>query len=261
MEHNGLMAALRFGSLVLGASLACLFSGTDRAQAEDPPPSLAFAAGATSTPIAYEGTEAESAVAEERLGKGETTLRQGEREHEGFFLRLSVGPGAARTRYEERVDGTRTSEVSSAGLTGIVEVAAGGRAVENLIVHGTLMYSRYDSPTRQVDGVKDASMHVSSSAFMLGPGTTYYFMPYNVFLSGSTGLAWQIEERRGGQVSGNTGWFVSLSAGKEWWVGAGNWGLGAALRGTFAAGHVELAGVRSTSRLMNLGLAFCATYN
>jgi hypothetical protein len=123
------------------------------------------------------------------------------------------------------------------------------------------MYSRYDSPTRQVDGVKDAAMHVSASAFMLGPGTTYYFMPYNVFLSGSTGLAWQIEERPGGQVAGNTGWFVSLAAGKEWWVGAGNWGLGAALRGTFAAGHVDLAGVRSTSRLMNLCLAFSATYN
>ena len=253
----GVMAALPFGSrALLLAGLACLAARP--ARAED---SLAFAAAGTVTPIAYDSTEDESAVAAERLGKGELTLRPGEREHEGFFLRLSVGPGAARTRYEERVDGTRNSEVSTSGLTGIVEVAAGGRAVENLIVHGTLMYSRYDSPTRQVDGVKDAGMHVSASAFMLGPGTTYYFMPYNVFLSGSTGLAWQIEERRGGQVAGNTGWFVSLSAGKEWWVGAGNWGLGAALRGTFAAGHVDLAGVRSTSRLMNLGLAFCATYN
>lgn len=232
-------------------------------------PALAHAEGpaqagtklSTSAPIAYDSTEDESAAADERLGKGELTLRPGEREHDGFFLRLSVGPGAARTRYEERVDGTRTSEVATSGLTGIVEVSAGGRAIENLIVHGTAMYTRYDSPSRQVDGVKDAGLHVNASAIMLGAGTTYYFMPYNVFVSGSTGLAWQIETRGGGEITGNTGFFVSLSAGKEWWVGSGNWGLGAALRGTFAAGHVDLAGVRSTSRLSNLGLAFCATFN
>jgi hypothetical protein len=222
------------------------------ARAED----LASAAGALSlrSAISYDSTE-ERAAADESLGKGET-LRAGEREHDGFFLRMSVGPGAARTRYEERVDGARKSDVASSGLTGIVEVSVGGRAIENLVVHGTAIYTRYDSPTRLVDGVKDAGMHVSASAVMLGAGTTYHFMPYNVFLSGSAGLAWQIEERRGGEVAGNTGFFVSLSAGKEWWVGDGNWGLGAALRGTFAAGHVDLGGVRSTSRLGNLGLAF-----
>jgi hypothetical protein len=235
---------------------AVLFPRPSPAHAEDLPNATTTG---QPTPIAYSSTK-ESDAADESLGKGETVLA-GEREHDGFFLRMSLGPGAARTHYEERVDGTRVSDVATSGLAGIAEVAAGGRAVGNLIVHGNLMYSRYHSPTRTVDGVKDAAMDVSATALMLGAGASYYFMPYNVFLTAALGLAWQIESRSGGDVAGNTGFFVSLAAGKEWWVGDGNWGLGAALRGTFASGQVDVAGVRSTSRLGNLGLAFCATFN
>jgi hypothetical protein len=233
-------------------------SAATTARAEDAPSQLHTPkAGA---PISYEGTEADRAAADQNLGKGET-LRAGEREHDGFFLRMAGGPGAARTRYDERVDGTHVSDVTTRGLTGIVEIAAGGRLVDNLIVHGNLIYTRYSSPTRLVDDVEDAAVPVSATGLMLGAGTTYYFMPYNVFLTGALGLAWQIESRKGGDIAGDTGFFFSLSAGKEWWVGHGNWGLGAALRGTFAVGSVDVFGVRSTSRLGNLGIAFCTTFN
>jgi hypothetical protein len=255
------MRALRLCTCVritAGLGLACSLLYESAAHADDKPHTAStLGAGAA---IAYSSSEADSDAADQSLGKGET-VRAGDREHDGFFLRMSAGPGAARTRYEERVDGTRVSDVTTSGLTGIVEVAVGGRAVGNLLVHGNVIYTRYDSPTRNVDGVKDAAMHVSASALMLGAGTTYYFMPYNVFLSGSLGLSWQIESRPGGEIAGNTGFFFALSAGKEWWVGDGNWGLGAALRGTFAAGKVDVAGVQSTSRLGNLGLAFCTTFN
>ena len=40
--------------------------------------------------------------------------------------------------------------------------------------------------------------------------------------------------------------FVALAAGTEWWVGrSGDWGLGAALRATFLAAPVDVAGVRA----------------
>lgn len=240
-------------SFVLLCSLATLF-GAGGARADD----RASGGSKLRGPIEYASTEDERDA--QRLGKGDLT-RSGEREHDGFFLHMSVGPGAARTRYEERVDGSSVSDVQTSGLTGIMEVALGGRAIGNLIVHGNLLYSRYNSPTRYVDDVKDASIKVTASALMLGAGTTYYFMPYNVFLSGALGLSWQIEQRPGGEVAGNTGFFFALSAGKEWWVGDGNWGLGTALRGTFAAGKVDVAGVHSTSRMGNLALAFCTTFN
>lgn len=186
----------------------------------------------------------------------------GAREHDGFFLRLSIGPGAGRAHYKERVDGMRTSTVEASGLAGMFDVAAGARVVGNLIVHGNLLFTRFDSPTRRVDGVKDAALHVTSSATMLGAGASYYFMPLNVYVSGSLGMAWAFERRARDQLRSGTGVFVGLAAGKEWWVGrSGEWGLGAALRATFLAAPVDILGVESTLKLGNIGVAFSATFN
>lgn len=187
----------------------------------------------------------------------------GAREHDGFFLRLSIGPGAGRAHYKERLEeGERVSTVEASGLAGMFEVAAGARVVGNLIVHGNLQFSRFDSPTRRVDGVKDAALHVTSSASMLGAGVTYYFMPYNVYVSGSLGMAWAFERRQNDQLRSGTGVFVGVSAGKEWWVGRdGAWGVGAALRTTFSAAPFDVAGVESTLKLGNIGVAFSATFN
>jgi hypothetical protein len=186
----------------------------------------------------------------------------GAREHDGFFLRVSLGPGAGRTHYRESVDGTRVSQVEASGLSGMFDVGVGGRLVGNLILHGNLLFSRFDSPTRRVDGVKDAALRVSSSATLLGIGTSYYFMPLNVYLSGSVGLGWLFERREGEQLQSGTGVFVSLAAGKEWWVGrSGTWGVGAALRCSFAAAPVDVAGVESTLKAGNIAVAFSATYN
>lgn len=186
----------------------------------------------------------------------------GAREHDGFFLRLSIGPGAGRAHYKESVDGARTSTVEADGLAGMFDVCVGGRVVQNLIVHGSLMFTRFDSPTRNVDGVEDAAVHVTSSSTMLGGGASYYFMPLNVYLSTSLGLAWVFERREHDQLRTGTGVFIALAAGKEWWVGrSGDWGLGAALRTTFAAAPVDIAGVESTLKLGNIGVAFSATFN
>jgi len=186
----------------------------------------------------------------------------GYREHDGFFLRLSIGPGAGRAHYRERVDNDRTSSVEASGLAGMFDVSVGGRVVGNLIVHGSLMFTRFDSPTRRVDDVKDAALHVTSSSTMLGAGASYYFMPLNVYVSSSLGMAWTFERRENDQLRSGTGVFVALAAGKEWWVGrSGDWGLGAALRTTFAAAPVDIAGVQSTLKLGNIGVAFSATFN
>lgn len=186
----------------------------------------------------------------------------GAREHDGFFLRLSIGPGAGRAHYKESIDDLRVSTVEASGLAGMFDLAVGGRVVGNLIVHGNLMFSRFDSPTRRVDGVKDAALHVASSSTLLGAGASYYFMPLNVYLSASLGMAWAFERRAGDQLRTGTGVFVALAAGKEWWVGrSGEWGLGAALRTTFMAAPIDMAGVESTLKLGNIGVAFSATFN
>jgi hypothetical protein len=186
----------------------------------------------------------------------------GAREHEGFFLRINIGPGAGRTRYKESVDGAQVSSVEASGLSGMLDVGVGGRLVGNLILHGNLLFSRFYSSTRLVDGVKDAAVHVTDSATLVGAGVSYYFMPFNVYLSSSFGLAWLFEGREDGQLRSDAGLFVTLAAGKEWWVGrSGAWGVGAALRGTFAAAPVDIAGVQSKLKSGNVAVAFSCTYN
>lgn len=186
----------------------------------------------------------------------------GAREHDGFFLRLSMGPGAGIALYREKVDTVRTSDVEARGLAGLFELSMGGRVVGNLIAHGSVLFTRFQSETRRVDGVKDAAQSVTSSSTMVGGGGSYYFMPLNVYVSSSVGLAWAFEERGNDQLRSGTGVFVLVAAGKEWWVGrSGEWGLGASLRGTFAAAPVDIAGVESTLKVATIGLAFSATFN
>jgi hypothetical protein len=186
----------------------------------------------------------------------------GAREHDGFFLRLSMGPGAGRTRYEESIDGVRVSEVDASGLSGLLDIGVGGRLVGNLILHGDLIFSRFYSATRMVDDVKDATVSVSTSATLVGAGVSYYFMPLNVYLSTTLGLGWLFERREGDELRSGTGFSLAFAAGKEWWVGrSGTWGVGAALHGTFAIAPVDVAGVEGNMKAGNIAAVFCATYN
>lgn len=186
----------------------------------------------------------------------------GAREHDGFFLRLSMGPGAGRTRYDESVDGVRVSDVEASGLSGILDVAVGGRLVGNLILHGDLIVSRFTSPTRRVDGVKDASIGVVTSTTLVGAGASYYFMPLNVYLTTTLGLGWLVEQRSGEQLRSGTGFSLAVAAGKEWWVGrTGTWAVGAALHGTFVTAPVAIAGVESEMKAGNIAAVFSATFN
>jgi hypothetical protein len=186
----------------------------------------------------------------------------GAREHDGFFLRLSMGPGAGRTRYDESVDGVRVSEVEANGLSGLLDIGVGGRLVGNLILHGNLIFSRFNSPTRRVDGVEDASISVSTSATLVGAGVSYYFMPLNVYLSTTLGLGWLFERRSGEELRSGTGFSMAAAAGKEWWVGrSGTWGVGAGLHGTFVTAPVDIAGVESQMKAGNIAAVFSATYN
>jgi hypothetical protein len=187
----------------------------------------------------------------------------GAREHEGLYVRLQLGPGAARSRYRERVNGVNEAAVQASGLSGTFDLTVGGRAVSDLILHGNLTYSRSHAPSRDVDGVQDASLEVSTTALSLGGGATYYFMPYNLFLGAALGPSWLFESRgKSGDVRSKTGVFALGSGGKEWWVGPrSQWALGVALRYTFAAARVEIGGLESMMKYMDLVLAFSITFN
>ncbi len=187
----------------------------------------------------------------------------GAREHDGFFLRLTVGTGAGFASYREAIDGSRTEDVETGGVAGETEVAIGGRVVGDLIVHGNLLLSGVGDANKTVQGVQNASKKIDASLVLFGGGLTYYFMPHNVYLSGMFGMGAMKESRDDRMiVESKLGIGGALMLGKEWWAGPrAQWGLGSALRGTLLSAPVSLGGVDSRMFGSQITIAFSATYN
>lgn len=189
----------------------------------------------------------------------------GAREHEGFFLRMTLGLGAGVMGYDEAVDGRRVSHVKTRGLAALFGVSVGGRVVENLLLHGDLLVASTGDARKEIDGTPNATDRIDGTFALLGGGLTYYFMPVNAYASVIAGVCGMNEVRDSEAslaIRSDLGFGGSLMVGKEWWVGrAGEWGLGAALRSSFYTAPVIIANDRTRMRGADIGLAFSATFN
>lgn len=170
-------------------------------------------------------------------------------EHDGFFLRFQVGPGA--------LDASRSS-VSVGGVSGTAGFAVGGTIARNLILYGEFTHQTAADPTLEVGGVSQRVDGSSISLSGFGPGLAYYIMPANLYLS-ATALLSTVEIREGrASLSTDMGFGGRFSIGKEWWVSR-DWGLGVALVGTLAS--VPIEGASTSLSVKGLSLAFSATLN
>lgn len=146
--------------------------------------------------------------------------------HDGFFLRLSGGPGMALTSAKgDHI----TTEVFGAG--GDYNVALGGALSENFILHASAWGWRLFDPTVKVslgklsaeDTMEDSTLGVN----MLGLGATGYFGD-NFYATASAGVALLVMEIDGERKESDTpGYGLDVALGKEWWV-ADHIGLGVA---------------------------------
>jgi hypothetical protein len=137
-------------------------------------------------------------------------------------------------------------------------LAVGGALIENLALHADFQSTLLPHPTQRAMGVK--SDYPADIVFeSMGIGLTYYFMPINIYVSGSVGLGVLVFEHDNGQ-SKNTRSGLALNGlvGKEWWVGS-DWGLGLAGQVLFMRvkdyvddGHLSA---------LAFNLLFSATYN
>jgi len=180
--------------------------------------------------------------------------------HDGFFLRLNlVGVGGATTTGDDGSD-----ELEFSGAASMLDLAIGGMITDNLALHGTLFGWLLDQPTVQLTGYPETEANGTVTMGALGIGITRFFMPSNVYLSGSIGLgAIEIDPDLGGIPNYETdaGLALQLLVGKEWWVGD-NWGLG-------VAGALGYHNVSDEDDLgndvdwtgANLGLMFSVTFN
>jgi hypothetical protein len=208
------------------------------------------------------------------LGTPEAEIPKGEwdpwehvrtRRHDGFFLRLAIGMGGGALGGDDHTLEATETGVSGFGLA--TDIAIGGAIVENLILHADIYQVTLFNPTVHVDD-EDAgdadevgdSYGVGQDVRMagLGIGVTYYFMPVNVYLSGSIGLGQAVFEGDHGDTEGSDlGFGFNAMIGKEWWVGA-DWGIGAAAQLLVISAEDDVLG---NINGLAAGVLFSATYN
>lgn len=178
---------------------------------------------------------------------GQARIYRGHTHGGGFLLRLSGGLGAASTSADIEGDDPELS-----GGSGDINIAIGGIVSPGLALHGTIWGWSVQDPEVEwlgVEGWIPADLSMSA----IGGGLTYYFMPANLYLSGSLGLATLSLER----AESDTGLAFDFTVGKEWWVGA-RWGLGIA--GAFGYHSIPGEGDEDWSG-RNIALRFTATFN
>jgi hypothetical protein len=155
--------------------------------------------------------------------------------HDGFYMRALMGFGFG----EMRGDVANGRLVISGN--GIAEAFAFGYAIkENLILYGEYGIAGLLEATASGAGKNPNTTDTTDLVLSFAPGMAYYFGPSNMYVSGALGLAFSIATEKLGGASvtdvkhdSTAGLGGNLTLGKEWWVSA-NWGLGIALRGSFA---------------------------
>lgn len=183
----------------------------------------------------------------------------GVNEHEGFFLRLGLGPAYIRMSAS---DDAMDASVYGGGAAFLL--ALGGNVTQNLIIYGELLGEMAVNPTIEINDVEFDTEDVSAGAFGVGVGLAYY-LPSNIYFSGTLAaaqLSIQADQDGDGDTEevGETDFGPTFSGqiGKEWWV-SDNWGLG--LAGQVLFGNMKDGEADVTWTTVGVGFLFSATYD
>jgi len=171
--------------------------------------------------------------------------------HDGFFLRFNLGVG----HFDAEWHGGLADSMSIAGPSGHFGLALGGAIAPNLILFGELSSDAASNPTFRY-GPFEGDLGSDLGLVGFGPGIAYYFMPVNLYLSGTALLLRATTTGDEGRIETDRGFGVKLALGKEWWVSR-DWGLGVAGIATLGS----IPSDDSTVKVSNFSLAFTATYN
>jgi len=179
---------------------------------------------------------------------------EGEKTHDGFFLRLTLGPSFNSAETDS------SPKISLSGMGTHFGVAIGGMIAENFGIFGEVSSIATIGPELTF-GNLSASADSSDMMFISGPGVgvVYYFTPVNVYVSGAV-VSDRISLESDGvkQAETESGVGVNLAVGKEWWV-SDNWGLG--VTGTARVSQMDEKNISMSWSASAFGLAFSATYN
>jgi hypothetical protein len=179
--------------------------------------------------------------------------------HDGFYFNFLLGFGYDQTTIES--DGSADMDLTGTGYN--LKFKMGGTPVENFIIFGTLGFYDLEGPEISSGSYSETvdETYVTYSEF--GGGFCYYIMPVNVFISADLSAVQGVVGNTEADTSesSDTGWSLSLSVGKEWWI-SDNWGIGAAVVATYGVMPNEVTyGEDETLIHKYMGIAITATYN
>ena len=176
----------------------------------------------------------------------------GYRAHDGFFVRLTTGPGYQMSHEEHAT--------ISGGAAG-ASFAVGYAVFENFILHISTFGSMAVDPVVEIDGLgSDIIKDASANHFALAAGATWYFMPINIYVTASTGAARSTFSYKDYESNTEIGYAFDVMVGKEWWVG-NEWGIGVALQMNYFDVPHKIADKTYDLRTFAGALLFSATYN
>ena len=138
-------------------------------------------------------------------------------------------------------------------------VAFGGAITQSLILYGEFLECFVFNPSYVRDGVSQTWDKKDLNIYGFGPGAAYYFVPLNLYLSGTLLFPKVLLNTNASPELTDRGIGASLMLGKEWWNPTDDWGFGVAAQFFLgsARGHADNA--RWTS--LALAIVLSATYN
>lgn len=178
----------------------------------------------------------------------------GVHEHDGFYLRLTLGLG-----YTHMSASYRGDDMAFKGGATSIGLALGGAASPNLIVYGELWGTAIAKPTTQFN-TREGELDGTVSAGGLGAGLAYYLESTNVYFSGTFLLeSLSAEDNRTDEkFQSDSGVGGVLSVGKEWWT-SDNWGVGLAAQ--FHAASIKERDLDYRWKVWSFAIACSATFN
>ncbi len=180
-------------------------------------------------------------------------------EHDGFYMRLTMGLGYLNAKFNYLGQDTT---ISGNGVA--MTFAFGGAVTPHLVLYGEMLVNMAFEPDLEYGGTSQPMTGTNVGLLGIGPGVAYYLEPSNLFFSGTLAFS-QVQESASDSSNSNDsadltdmGIGASFMVGKEWWV-SNNWGLGLAGLLRLASMKMRYEDTRMTATAISV--LFSATYN
>lgn len=156
--------------------------------------------------------------------------------------------------------GTNTMKLSSGAID--INIRMGLAVKDNFVIHGDIQafvsgglnISASGSDLGTFAGMDSLAMRI------FGAGATYYFMPQNIFVSGSMGVGLFDITHPFEEIDSPKGFGLITKIGKDWWI-AKSWDIGLSFELAYVRAIYETDVFTEVMSGLSMGLSVNFTFN